>query len=100
MAAPLAYSGALQPKKKAELQEIALALHLSDQGTKDDLQSRIKKHLDANQAELEDDPVFSGLFGRKSVGGRKRTASVQPLQNQGPPPPVYSILIFISSPIK
>ncbi|KAF8894999.1 Rft protein-domain-containing protein [Gymnopilus junonius] len=79
--APVAYSGALQPKKKSELQEIASALRISDQGTKDDLQARIKKHLDSNQDALEDNPTFAGLFGR-----RKR--SVQP-QSQVMPHPRY-----------
>ena len=65
------YSGALQPKKKSELQEIAAALRLSELGTKDELQARIKRHLDAHQDALEDDPTFTGLLGR-----RKR--SVQP----------------------
>ncbi|KAJ7224507.1 hypothetical protein GGX14DRAFT_650874 [Mycena pura] len=59
------FSGALQPKKKAELQQLAVALDVDSSGTKDDLQSRIKKYLDNNQAELEDDPVFAGLFGRR-----------------------------------
>ncbi|KAJ7026286.1 hypothetical protein C8F04DRAFT_1125633 [Mycena alexandri] len=71
MAPALTFSGALQPKKKSELQQLATALDVDSNGTKDDLQTRIKKHLDNNQAELEDDPVFAGLFGR-----RKR--SVQP----------------------
>ena len=62
------YSGSLQPKKKAELREIALALRINDTGTKEEVQHRIRKHLDDNQATLEDDPAFSGLFTR-----RKRT---------------------------
>lgn len=67
----VAYSGALAPKKKSELQQIAIALKLSSSGTKDELQARIKKHLDNNQDALEDDPTFTGLFGR-------RKKSVQP----------------------
>ncbi|KAF8553616.1 hypothetical protein OG21DRAFT_1207643 [Imleria badia] len=59
------YSGTLPSKKKAELKEIALALHISDAGTREDLQQRIRKHLDDNQTSLEHNPVFSGLFKRK-----------------------------------
>lgn len=59
------YSGSLQPKKKAELKEIALALRISDFGTKEEVQQRIRKHLDDNQAVLEDNPTFSGLFTRR-----------------------------------
>jgi hypothetical protein len=72
--APTSYSGALHPKKKAELQEIASALRISDQGTKEDLLIKIKSHLDKNQAILEEEPKFAGLFGR-----RKRSDQPQPL---------------------
>jgi hypothetical protein len=65
------FSGSLQTKKKSELQDIASTLDIDDSGTRDDLQSRIKRYLDDNP-DLEDDPTFAGLYGR----GRKR--SVQP----------------------
>ncbi|KAF7317948.1 SAP domain-containing protein [Mycena kentingensis (nom. inval.)] len=58
------YTGALAPKKKSELQAIADALEIDNTGTKDELQTRIKKHLDTHQ-DLEDDPVFAGLYGRR-----------------------------------
>ncbi|KIK92237.1 hypothetical protein PAXRUDRAFT_147764 [Paxillus rubicundulus Ve08.2h10] len=80
--APVAYSGALQSKKKAELQEIARALHLSDAGTKEDIQNRIKKHLDQNQSLLEDNPAFSGLFGK-----RKRSTQPLPVHVRSVPSP-------------
>lgn len=75
---PPVYSGALQPKKKHELQEIAAALGLIDSGSKDEVQNRIKKYLDANASELQDDPKFGGLLGR-----RKR--SLAPQSNPAPP---------------
>jgi len=65
------FSGALPPKKKYELQEIAAELGLNDGGTKDELVARLKKHLDVNQDTLEDNPSFTGLYTR-------RKKSVQP----------------------
>ncbi|KAG9311014.1 hypothetical protein JVU11DRAFT_8910 [Chiua virens] len=59
------YAGSLQSKRKADLREIALALRISDAGTKEDVQQRIRKHLDNNQTTLEDNPTFSGLFGKR-----------------------------------
>ncbi|KAG6878047.1 hypothetical protein C0993_000370 [Termitomyces sp. T159_Od127] len=72
MAAPV-FAGALMPKKKQELQEIALALNISEIGTKDDLMNRIKRHLEHNP-DLEEDPSFSGLFGSR----RRRSVQPQP----------------------
>jgi hypothetical protein len=74
--ATIAFSGALHPKKKAELQEIATALQISDVGTKEELQNRIKGHLEKNQSKLEEEPAFVGLFGRVK---RKRQGSEKPL---------------------
>ncbi|KAF5352949.1 hypothetical protein D9758_007894 [Tetrapyrgos nigripes] len=79
------FSGSLQSKKKSELQSIAVALNISEQGTKDDLQARIKKHLDDNQAELEDNSRFSGLYG-----SRRRRGS-QPPKDVAPPPSKRSV---------
>ncbi|KAF8621466.1 hypothetical protein AX15_007760 [Amanita polypyramis BW_CC] len=62
---PVAYAGGLQQKKKSELQEIAVALKISDQGTRESLHTRIKDHLDEHQDTLEDNPKFAGLYSRK-----------------------------------
>ncbi|KAK0236877.1 hypothetical protein EDD85DRAFT_1023641 [Armillaria nabsnona] len=73
------FSGSLQPKKKADLQNIATSLGISDAGTKDELQLRIKKHLDNNQDVLEGDPQYAGLYGIRSRGGAvARKPSLQP----------------------
>jgi hypothetical protein len=62
---PVVFAGSVQQKKKTELQELAVALKISDQGTRDSLQTRIKEHLDDHQATLEDNPRFAGLYVRK-----------------------------------
>lgn len=67
------FSGSLQSKKKTELVALASAFRLNDQGTKDELQTRIKKYMDKHQPDLEEDPAFAGLFGR-----RKRSVQPQP----------------------
>ncbi|KAH8823092.1 hypothetical protein DL96DRAFT_1469179 [Flagelloscypha sp. PMI_526] len=74
---PPIYTGSLAPKKKGELQDIASSLGIVNDGTKEDLTSRIKKHLDDNP-ELEEDSRFAGLYGR----GRKRSAP-PPSQSNG-----------------
>ncbi|KAJ7695163.1 hypothetical protein B0H17DRAFT_1198853 [Mycena rosella] len=85
---PTSFTGALQPKKKSELQQIAAALEIDSSGTKDDLQSRIKKHLDNNQAELEDDPTFAGLFGRRKRSVQPTLSRVEPRRGAVPLNPV------------
>ncbi|KAF8627600.1 hypothetical protein AX17_006171 [Amanita inopinata Kibby_2008] len=72
---PVVFSGSLQPKKKFELQDIAAALKISDQGTKDEIQSRIKKHLDNHQSTLEDNPRFAGLYGRRRRSAQPQSTS-------------------------
>jgi len=86
------FSGSLQSKKKSELQTIASALKISDQGTKDEIQSRIKKHLDENQAELEENSRFAGLYG-----SRRRRGSQPP--KDVVPPPRYSFCITFILPL-
>ncbi|KAG1894447.1 uncharacterized protein F5891DRAFT_728894 [Suillus fuscotomentosus] len=63
--APITFSGTIPSKKKADLQAIAVALNISDTGTREDLQGRIKRHLEQHQSKYEDDPTFSGLYGKK-----------------------------------
>lgn len=58
------YTGALQPKKKSELQDLATELGLDTAGTKDDIAERIKTHLADNQI-LAQDERFAGLYGRR-----------------------------------
>ncbi|KAG8931982.1 hypothetical protein FRC01_000506 [Tulasnella sp. 417] len=71
------YSGALQPKKKYELQALAADLGLDNTGTKDDVQERIKNHLAAHQ-ELSQDERFVGLYSRKKTTRGLKESSAQP----------------------
>ncbi|KAF9074539.1 hypothetical protein BDP27DRAFT_1317278, partial [Rhodocollybia butyracea] len=64
-------------EKKNELQSLATALGLKTEGTKEELHARLRNHLDKHQAELEEEPQFAGLFGR-----RKRKESVPPLSKR------------------
>lgn len=63
------WSGALQPKKKEELQEIAAALDLDSNGTKYDILERIKTHLAAYQQHSQD-PRFAGLYSKRKPSTR------------------------------
>ncbi|KAF8331602.1 hypothetical protein F5887DRAFT_1141051 [Amanita rubescens] len=71
----IAFTGSLQQKKKSELQEIAAALKISDQGTREHIQVRIKEHLDEHHDKLEDNPKFAGLYSRRRKSA-SRFASV------------------------
>lgn len=60
------YSGALAPKKKQELVELASTLKIDDTGTKEALSERIKEHLASNQ-HLSNDARFAGLYGKRKA---------------------------------
>ena len=55
------FTGSLASKNKPDLQEIAAALNLSEDGTKDALTQRINVFFNSNPL-LHDEPRFSGLF--------------------------------------
>ena len=55
------FIGSLSSKNKPDLQEIAAALNISEDGTKDALIQRINACFDSNPL-LRDGPRFSGLF--------------------------------------
>ncbi len=57
------FVGSLGSKNKADLQEIAGVLSLSEDGTKDMLIQRINSFFDSNPLQ-RDSPRFSGLFHR------------------------------------
>ncbi|KLO18695.1 hypothetical protein SCHPADRAFT_106784 [Schizopora paradoxa] len=73
MSASAVFSGNLATKKKAELVEIAQALGVSDSGVREEIQQRVKKHLEDNASDLQDDPAFTGLYTRNM-----RQRSLQP----------------------
>ncbi len=64
MSASAVFSGNVTTKKKAELQEIAQALGIPDVGMREEIQQRVKKHLEDNATDLQDDPAFTGLYTR------------------------------------
>lgn len=70
------YSGALAPKKKQDLQELAADLQIDSTGTKDDIQERIKAHLTAHP-DLSQHPRFSGLYPAKGRRVRQVSASLK-----------------------
>jgi hypothetical protein len=82
--APITFSGTIPSKKKADLQAIAVALDISDAGTKEDLQGRIKRHLERHQSKYEDDPTFSGLYGKRKRSAQPPITSVTSLLSLSP----------------
>lgn len=66
------FRGSLSSRNKADLQEIAGALNLSEDGTVKDLLTRITAHFDAN-SHLRSSPLFSGLFSRARTSRSKQT---------------------------
>ncbi|KAJ8074893.1 hypothetical protein AAF712_015574 [Marasmius tenuissimus] len=94
---PPTYSGSLQAKKKSELQSIATDLRLSDDGTREELQQRIKKHLDAKQSQLEEDPRFAGLYVRRRKGSVQPTPT--PVAESTPVKDLREVSTFLKNPI-
>lgn len=72
---PSVYSGALQPKKKSELLDIAGALKLPTNGTKEDLHTRIRGHLDTY--DLSESHQFGGLYLAKRKARKDEVATTQ-----------------------
>ncbi|KAG6853216.1 hypothetical protein C0991_006119 [Blastosporella zonata] len=113
---PQVFSGALVPKKKQELQEIATALKIGDQGTKDDIMNRIKLHLELNP-DLEENPSFAGLFSnrrKRSVQpqipsvqslpkpnsrGRRVASSLYPVRESTPVNDLRDVSMFLKNPV-
>jgi hypothetical protein len=77
-----AYMGSLASKSKPDLQEIAEALALPKDGTKQDLQTRINAHFDAHPR-FKEDPKYIGLFIR--TRGQKRPAQAISNDQNSPP---------------
>ena len=72
------FSGSLATKKKGDLSEICSALGISSTGTRDDLQTRIRDHLD-EKPHLADNPTYSGLYPKKRTTTNTRKTSVIPV---------------------
>jgi len=73
-----AFTGSLASKNKGDLQDIAGALKLSDNGTKDALIQRINSFFDSNPLQ-RDCPRFSGLFHRASRRRPQETDMIHPI---------------------
>lgn len=72
------FTGSLASKNKGDLQEIAGALNLSEDGTKNALILRINSFFDSHPLERET-PQFSGLFYRASGRRHLGTENAHPV---------------------
>jgi hypothetical protein len=72
------FVGSLASKIKADLQEIAGALSLSEDGTKDALIQRINSFFESNPSH-RNSPRFSGLFCRVQKRGPQETEDTHPI---------------------
>ncbi|KAL0577177.1 hypothetical protein V5O48_004816 [Marasmius crinis-equi] len=97
---PTTYTGSLQSKKKSELQSLASDLRLSDDGTREELQQRIKKHLDAKQSKLEEDARFVGLYGRRRKGSAQPEKRSEPIAESTPVKDLREVSTFLKNPIE
>ena len=81
MGTAVTFSGGLSSKKIDDLQDIAYALGISDEGHKDSLLSSIKAELE-RRPELQTKIQFSGLY---TTRGQKRKATAAPTDKNLPP---------------
>jgi len=67
------FSGRVRSYKKGDLQALARALLLSEDGTAEILKERIEEHLAGpEQPQLERNPRFSGLYHKPTQRGRRQ----------------------------
>ena len=78
-----AFVGALSSKNKPDLQEIAEALALSKDGTKQELQDRINGYFIA-YPRFKEDPKYLGLFLRGNRGQKRPAQAISNDQNTPP----------------
>ena len=71
------FTGSLTSKNKPDLKEIAAALDITEDGTKDALIQHINAFFDSNPS-LRESPRFSGLFHRASRRHPRETENTQP----------------------
>jgi len=67
------FTGRVRSYKKGDLQALARALHVSEDGTVDILKDRIEEHLTGpEKVQLESNPRFSGLYPKPTQPRRRQ----------------------------